>query len=31
MHAEGARRDQYYPCLINDDNGDGRDVRSTLY
>jgi hypothetical protein len=31
MHAGGARCDQYYPCLINDDNGDGHDVRSTLY
>jgi hypothetical protein len=31
MHAGGARCDQYYPCLINDDNGDGHDIWSILY
>ena len=31
MHAGGARCDRYYPCLINDDNGDGHDIWSILY
>jgi hypothetical protein len=31
MHAGGARCDQYNPCLINDDNGDGHDIWSILY
>jgi hypothetical protein len=31
MHAGGARCDRYYPCLINDDNGDGYDIWSILY
>jgi hypothetical protein len=26
MHDGGARCDQYYPCLINNDNGDGHDI-----
>ncbi|AQK79115.1 putative metal-nicotianamine transporter YSL6 [Zea mays] len=31
MHAGGARCDRYYPCLINDNNGDGHDIWSILY
>jgi hypothetical protein len=26
MHVGGARCDRYYPCLINDDNGDSHDI-----
>jgi hypothetical protein len=31
MHVGGARCDQYYPCLINDGNGDGHDIWPMLY